>query len=194
VSIISIDDDMADSLETGSTNGALVNSVYQTSPAGRSGILPGDFITSINGVNLRSSDDLVREVGDLLAGETAEFVLIRSGRELTLDVEITSRESEDVIAGQSRDLFPGFAVYPLTDEIRGRLEDGASLRGVIISQVVPRTPAGTAGLSPGDVIRRVNGRAVNSLESFFSALNADEDEISFDYFRDGVELSVTIDK
>jgi serine protease Do len=194
VSIISIDEDMADSLGIDGTRGALVNSVYQTSPAGRSGILPGDFITTINGAALRSSDDLVREVGDLLAGETAQFTLIRNGREIDLPVEITSRESEDVIAGQSRDLFPGFAVYPLTEDIRSRLEDGDGLRGVIVSQVVPRTPAGTAGISPGDVLTRVNDIPVSSLEDFFAALNSDDRETRLDYVRDGVDLSVTIVK
>lgn len=194
VSIISIDETIAEGLDIENTNGALINSVYQNSPAGRSSLQPGDFITSINGMDISSSDALVREVGDLIAGETAEFQLIRNGEQINLQVEITSRDTEEEIAGQSRDLYPGFSVYPLTDEIREQIEEISDLQGVIVSQVIPRTPSAIAGLSAGDIVTAVNESPVSNLVEFYEALGQSEGETEISYWREGVELKVTIVK
>lgn len=194
VSIISIDESIAEGLNLDNTDGALINSVYQNSPAGRSALRPGDFITGINGLEIDSSDALVREVGDLIAGETAEFQLIRNGSEINVEVEITSRDTEEEIAGQSRDLFPGFSVYPLTDEIQEQIEGASDLQGVIVSQVIPRTPSAIAGLSAGDIVTAVNGADISDLVEFYEALGQSDDETEISYWREGVELKVTIVK
>ena len=48
-----------------SVKGGLIVNVYNNSPAAKGGLLPGDYVTKINGRQIRNADDLVRTVGDL---------------------------------------------------------------------------------------------------------------------------------
>lgn len=193
VSINSVDLSVQESLGLDTNRGALVNSVYQSSPAGRGGLLPGDFITQINGRPVRSSDDVVLRVGELPVDESADFTLIRNGSTITIPVTIVSRESEDQIAGQAQDLWTGASIIPLDDSVRSQLEIDDSVEGVVTGQVVRRSPAAIAGLQSGDVITAVNGQSVQDMKGYFSALNSRlSGDIEFQFLRQGVELKITI--
>ena len=194
VSIGNINDAIADSLDIDTTRGALINSIYQNSPAGRSNLRPGDLVVAINDIVIESSDELVREVGDLIAGKIATFDILRGGTEFSFDVRITSREAEDVIAGQSQDLFPGFSVYPLTDEVREQIESPANLAGVLVSQVIPRSPAAVAGIVTSDVITEVNDIRVRNLKDFFEALASNNKDLKISYTREGVQIQASIER
>lgn len=194
VSIASISDEIAESLSINTTKGAIINSIYQNSPAGRSDLRPGDFIIAINNNEIDSSDELVLKVGDLIAGDTAAFTVLRNGEPLSLDIKITARKTEDVIAGQSRDLYPGFSVYPLTDEIREQVETATNLNGVVVSQVVPRSPSAIAGVTVGDIITEANGVSIRTLADYFNAFARNERELQLSYNRDGEDLELTVRK
>ncbi|MFQ3619599.1 MAG: trypsin-like peptidase domain-containing protein, partial [Spirochaetales bacterium] len=90
VSISSIGREIASDMGLPSTQGAFVYHVFKGSPADKGGILPGDFITRINGDILRTSDDLVLKVGDLPVGKQTTFTLIRQGQ--TLSVTVSDQE------------------------------------------------------------------------------------------------------
>lgn len=193
VSISSVDRPTQESLGLPHGRGALVNSVYISSPAGRAGILPGDFITAINGRRVETSDAVVLQVGELLVDEFADFSLIRDGKEEVVKVKIVTRESEDQIAGQAQDLWTGAVVIPLSDELRTQLSLDPGSRGVLVGQVTRRSSAAIAGLESGDLITAVNGQAVTNLRTYFRALNSRlSGDIEFQFIRQGVELKITI--
>ena len=194
VSIISINEEVAKSLNLTITEGALVNSIYGRSPAGRSDMRPGDFITSINNKPIDSADEIVRTVGDLAVGNKAQFKVLRNGQPLSFDVKIIARESEDIIAGQSLDLFPGFTVYPLTPEVKEQIPTAEDLSGVLISQIVPRSLGAVAGVAVGDIITEANGTKVRSMSDFFTALALNNKALELSYNREGVQMSITIEK
>ncbi len=194
VSISSANEDIAESLNIPTVKGALINSIYQNSPAGRSQLRPGDFIVGINGVGVNSSDELILKVGDLVAGETAVFDILRNGKKESFDIKITLREAEDVIAGQSGDIFPGFSVYPLTEEVRGSIENADDIEGVLVNQIIPRSPFAIAGIAVGDIITEVNGRKVKFLTDFFEFLADNANVTNISYNREGTQIDVTIRK
>ncbi|MCA1754932.1 MAG: trypsin-like peptidase domain-containing protein, partial [Spirochaeta sp.] len=113
VSIRSVSADIVDEMELPSRGGAIVQHVFRGSPADTGGVLPGDFITQVNGQPVSNSDELVMAVGELVADTTAEFQLIRDGEPVELSVRITAREDELSIADQNRNLWPGFSVFSL---------------------------------------------------------------------------------
>jgi len=195
VSIGSVDREIQQSLGLESGRGALVNSVYKNSPAGRAGLLPGDIIVRVGNRGVNSSDDVVLRVGELPVNESADLQVLRNRQLITLPVEIVSRESEDAIAGQSQDLWTGASVYPVTKDLRRELNLAENDTGVLVTQVIRRSPAAIAGMQDRDRIIRVNGQSVTNLQEYYLALNSRlTGDIEFSYVRDGVELKITIVK
>jgi Do/DeqQ family serine protease len=193
VSISILSAEMAESLSLPDTKGAFVYHVFKGSPADKGGILPGDFITVLNGKKIVNSDELVLMVGDLPVGNKANFSMIRQGKPLDLTVTIMARQNQQSITEQSKNLWPGLTVIPVNDGIRKELEIPSSARGVVIQSVEPRTPGSLAGLKSGDFISEMNGKPVSGLLDFYGALNdKSRDKVEFVYERGGVKMSVGV--
>lgn len=184
--------EVREQMELGDADGAFVYHVFEESPADRGGILPGDYVTRVNEVDIRDADHLVLVVGDLAPGTTNSFELIRYGEERSLSVKITVRAPESAVQ-QNRSFWPGIQVYPLTDQVREDENIGQRVRGVVVAEVEPSTPTAISGLQVGDVITAVNGESVRTVLDFYRMLNESTGrEIEFDYLREGQELSVGI--
>ncbi len=186
---------LAEDMGIADEDGAFVYHVFQDSPAAEGGIQPGDFVTAINGVPVEDADDFILRVGDLVEGEETEFELTRLGEEMSVEVTIGRRGDEQAIAQQSPNAWPGMSILPLTDDVRDRTEVEGVSGGVLIINVESRTPSAAAGFRRGDVIVEMNGAPVESAMDFYEALNdAERDEISFTYVREGEENTVSIDR
>lgn len=144
---------------------------------------PGDYIISLNGNKVRDVNQLVREVGRLEAGVTANFVVIRGGKKINLSVKIEER-SEKVSSDDGK-LWPGFIAVPITDEMRKQLELGNKIKGVAVTNVMQKTPAASLRLQNNDIITAVNGRPVTNLSEFYSALAAADKSVNFDIYSNG---------
>jgi len=68
--------------------------------------------------------------------------------------------------------FLGIAPVDITNNVRAQLGGYRDPGGVAIGNVVSGTPADQAGLEPGDVIQAVNGKAVDSAQSFVSTISS----------------------
>jgi Do/DeqQ family serine protease len=195
VSIPDAPDEVLESMGLEDIGGAFVHQVFLGSPADEGGILPGDYIVSLNGQEITASDELVLLVGDLPVGDVAEFGIIRMGERITVTVTIAKRQEEREIAEQNRRLWPGMRVFPLTEEVKSELDVGRRVDGVIISLVESRSPAAIAGFRVGDVITRIDETPIEDVPDFYRALNdLDEETLDFYYLRDGVELNVGIER
>ncbi len=187
VSLTDADKDMAKDLGVDGSKGAFVSQLFIGSPAEKGGMKAGDYIVELNGKPVLSQSQLVLLVGDLRAGETAKFAVIRSGKRVELTVRIEARK-DDVAADGSK-LWPGLAVYPLTDEIRSSLSIDSGVKGVLTGDVVAKSPASVMGVQRGDVITAVNGTTVKSLSDFFKALNDKASgDLYFEVNRGGTKL------
>jgi serine protease Do len=149
--------------------GAFVYDVFKKSPADKAGILPGDLITHVNGKALDDSNDLVNIVADLPAGRFSTFTVIRLGQTMTVNVKTAVRDDDAESA--SAGLWPGFVAVHITDEIRERLDLDKRKGDLVIANVREGSPASTAGLRPGDIIREVNGSKVRNVLDFYEELN-----------------------
>ena len=193
ISIRTPTDDEAVTLSLPDAQGAFVINVFDNSPADIAGILPGDVIVNIDDDAISSSDELLLTVGDYPVGKVATMQLYRQGVAQTIQVRITARESERDISDQNNKLWPGMRVTELTEDIRTRLDLERTVRGVVIENIEQRTPAAIAGLQSGDVITVINGESVNSIPTFYKALNKNRNgNIMFQFIRQGQPLSIGI--
>lgn len=79
---------LASRLRLPSTNGVLIRSVYDASPAARAGIQPGDVIVEFSGKPIRDGFDLRNRVAETEAGQVATVRVIRNGSPVELKVEL----------------------------------------------------------------------------------------------------------
>ncbi len=188
VSLVDVTDVYKAELEVENLKGAFVAQIFLNSPAAKSGIQAGDYITALNGKDVLDVDQLVREVGDLEAGKTADFELIRGGKSITVEVKIEERD-EEATTDNSK-LWPGFVAAPLTDEIRKELDADDKVEGVVVTNILAKSPAAALRLQTGDIITAVNDVTVETLADFYSALDTTgNDSIWFDVYSEGSTIT-----
>jgi Do/DeqQ family serine protease len=168
VSLIDADKDILTAMGLNGKRGALAIQIFLGSPAEKGGIAPGDFITSLNGKEVRGTNQLTLMVGDLKPGERANFQLIRDGVQRDIQVRIEARNNE--VAAENSKIWPGVTVIPLTDSVKQSLKMDAKKQGLYVGQVIPRSPAATVGLQRNDIITAINGEKVKDITSFYKVL------------------------
>jgi S1-C subfamily serine protease len=168
VSLTDPDRDIIQALGLEGMRGALASQLFTGSPADKGGIQPGDFITHLNGREMRGMNQLTLAVGDLKPGEQATFTVYRGGSSLDLKVRIEVRNNE--VVSENNKLWPGVFVVPLTDSIKSSLKLDNNAQGLYVSQVIDKSPASVVGLQRGDLIIGLNGESVRDLASFYRLL------------------------
>ncbi|GAB1481697.1 Do family serine endopeptidase [Treponema sp.] len=187
VSIIDIDKESAKDLGLEGKKGALVSQMFLNSPAEKSGMLPGDFVTAIDGKEIKSRDQLVLMVGDLRAGQKAVFTLIRDGKSRDITVKIEARTDE--IAADNAKLWPGVIVVALNEDLKKAAKLDANAKGLFVADTIAKSAAAVVGVQRGDLIVSLNGTPVNDLASFYKTLNEKaQKEIWFELSRAGATL------
>lgn len=146
--------------------GALIETVSGDTPASRAGLMPEDVVLKINGQPVEDDVDFRNKIADSAPGETVELLIKRAGKEMTIRAKL---EEAPEVGGESgtrpeargtRKL--GIRVEALTPEARREYKLEDVREGVVVVEVEGGSPADDAGIQPGDVIVRADGRAVTS--------------------------------
>ncbi|MDR2144699.1 MAG: Do family serine endopeptidase [Treponema sp.] len=168
VSLTDPDKDIVQALNLTGRRGAMVSQLFLGSPAEKGGIQPGDFITSLNGKEVRGMNHLTLMVGDLKPGDRAVFSVVRDGASLDMQVRIEERKNET--AAENNKLWPGVYVVPVTDTVRDTLKLKAGTEGLYVGQVIAKSPAAVVGLLRQDIITAVNGERIRDLAGFYKVI------------------------
>jgi S1-C subfamily serine protease len=168
VSLMEVDKDFARELNIEGKRGALAAMLFFKSPADTGGLRAGDFITHINGKEMRGVQPLQLAVGELKPGEKARFTVIRDGKVLELTVTIEVRSDET--AAENSKLWPGVYPMAINDTVRKNLKLDKAVTGVIAAQIVDKSPASVVGLQREDIILAINGEAVKDVAAFYRIL------------------------
>jgi serine protease Do len=150
---------------------ALVSEVTENSPAAEAGIKPGDVILGFNGKPLPKSQDLPSLIADMPPGQKAALKVVREKTERNITVRIGELPDEREVISQSegKELDLGLRVQKVAPEF-ARRRGLSTTKGVIVVEVQPGSPADHAGIDPGDIIREVNQRPVNTVRDFERSL------------------------
>jgi serine protease Do len=169
VQIQQLDDEVAEGLGLDSSDGALVASVVDESPASRAGLEPGDVIVSFEDQTIEDIKDLTRQVAAVAPGEEVELELWRDGNRIRVDVDLgqnpgdgTRLASTGGAGGDEPEARLGLSLSPLTPDTRRHYGLDQELEGALVSQVEPGSPASAKGIRAGDVVLRVGQKAVSS--------------------------------
>ena len=188
VSLSDVTQEYKDALGVGKANGALASEVFLDSPAMKGGLQAGDFIVALNGKDVKDVNQLVRDVGNIPAGQTTTITVMRGSSKVDLQIKMDERSDE--IASDGSKLWPGFMAVPLSDNIRKQQKISDKVKGVVVTNVQEKSPAAALRLQNGDVITAVNDTPVSTVEEFYAALNTNsKKEVWFDVHSGGHTIS-----
>lgn len=174
VSIQDVTPDMVESFGLDRPRGALVVEVEPDSPANRAGIQRGDVIVEFNGVPIEESRQLSARIAELPVGRSVAVVLLRNGKERRVQVTIAESPEDAQWGSSSRSAARawGLVLGDVTPQLAARFRIPRGVRGAMIREVLPGSPADQSGLQPGDVIRQVDRTPVASAAACERALAA----------------------
>ncbi len=161
--------DIADSLGIDMTDGALVADPQDGSPAEKAGIKAGDIITAVNGKTIKGPRELARVIAGYNPGESVDVTLLRDGKEKVISLELGRLGAAQANASDPGEDKPEPASLAALGLEIGPNDGGD---GVLVTGVDADSEAGEKGIRAGDVIRSVNGEAVDSVRSVESRIAA----------------------
>jgi serine protease Do/serine protease DegQ len=155
VNIQTLTPDIAESMDLGNVQGALVSQVVEGSAAEKAGIKAGDIVTSVNGKPVKDAAGLRNAIGLLSIGEKVEVALLRDGKPRRVTAVISERDA--AAEARAANLHRGLEGADLTDAQGG---------GVLIRSVAEGSPAAQRGLRANDIIVGVGRTRVANLAEF----------------------------
>jgi serine protease Do len=158
------------SAEFGTEKGALVAQLTEDSPAEKAGIKTGDVITKVNDVEIRDGRHLTLTISQHAPDSEVKVGYLRDGKPQTATVKLGLRPntlaSLEEPTGKDTDegVLNGVRIDNISSRLRTQLQIPASIKGVIITEIDPDSPAARQGLREDDVILQLNGKTVTSAD------------------------------
>jgi serine protease Do len=152
--------------------GALIGQVYEGSPAEKAGLKVGDLILEIDGVKVRNSQDVVREVLRKGVGQEIKLEIIREGKKTEILVttgEMPADPTEQKAGQAEKKEWFGLRVTALTPDMAKQL-GLKTAEGVVIEAVERGSVADEAGLRRGDAILEVNRRKIKDENDYLKVM------------------------
>jgi serine protease Do len=173
VALSDIPADMKDELQA--TQGILIRSVEQGTPAEKAGIEAGDVVVEVDGTPVRDESHFREMIADKGPGATVTLKILRDGKPMTvkatLDVHPEDvEEQREARAEPSREQGVlerlGIAAGEIPTALQREL---GGAQGVYVQRVAPDSPAADE-LQAGDVILAVNRTPVKTVAELERAL------------------------
>ncbi len=170
--------DLATEMNLPNQNGALVDNVFEGTPAEKAGIKAGDVITEFNGKPIADAQSLQLMVSECAPDTSAAVILLRDGSTKTFTVKLSrlpgstasnNQEQNDSTstastASTAKDALNGVTVDNLYSDIRQQLRIPARINGAVVVTVDQNSNASDAGLQPNDVITQINQHPINNAD------------------------------
>jgi serine protease Do len=163
----------------GASHGVVIEGVEPGSPAEKAGLKGGDVITSVNGVAVKTGNDLVNPIAQATIGSKVKlsYVRDRAQKETTATVEDrthvfpSTAGRMDERQGEPVPVEFGLHVDAINKTAAQRFGMENVGKGVIVTEVDPASFASDdLGFERGEVITEINHEAISSLDDYRNAI------------------------
>ena len=166
VSIQEVTEDIAKSFKLKDAKGALVAEVMEDTPAQQGGMERGDIITSFDGKEVETPNDLQRIVASTSPDKGVKVKVIRDGKIKTLTVKVGTMPEETTETEKAITTDLGLTVQTLTPDLAEQFNWSRDEKGVLITGVDPSGAGAEVGLRRGDLIKEIDRQNVESTEDY----------------------------
>jgi len=179
VTIATVDDRAAPGFGLKKPRGVYAQGVVTDGPADHAGLQHGDIIFQVDGHEVADTRTLIDYVSSLPPGKKVDLLVYRDGEELHKRVTLGERTiSGQAVAGPDGEQEPegqeiewlGLQYQDLTPADRENHGLPEDIRGVWVSGISPTSPLADQNVIPGDIISEVNGKQIDSVGAFESAV------------------------
>jgi serine protease Do len=156
---------------------ALIQDVSESSPAERAGLKAYDIIVAVDGRDVLSNDELIRDISGRQPGTLARLEVLRDGRRQASVIKLTERPRDFAgadPAGSPRRSTPaiagdaplGLTVRELDPAFVDRMEVPRTVAGVVVVRVDPAGASFAPPMRRGFVIIEINRKPVRTVADF----------------------------
>ncbi len=187
--------EIAASLGLSKPGGVLIKEIYPGGPLSKAGVKIGEVVESVDGAGVDDMQSLNYRTATHRPGESVKMH-IGAGRvardvtvTLTLPPESPPREAQTI---GGRNPLTGAKVENVSPATAVELQLDVMAHGVAIVSINPNGYAANYGFQPGDILRSVNGAAVNKVGDLVRLLNgANHWDLVIE--RSGRRLTLSVD-
>ncbi len=197
VSIQSIDEDLKKALNLPSTDGVLISGVEPGGPADKAGLKRGDVVVKFADQPVKSLPLFRNRVAASPPGSTQRITVLRDGQTKSLSVRLGTLPAAESKAISEREPAPslGLELGSLSPALRSELNVPKSIRhGVVVTGVLPGSPAAAAGLRAGDLILEIDRKKVDTLAEARQQIDKLDRVFSLLIWRNGNTFYATLEK
>lgn len=175
------------------TDGVMVNSLSDNSPAAKAGIEAGDIIMSINGHDIKSVKEFSRVIAESKIGSTVILRLWRDNKtkDTELKIALMPKISATNTVADSQSLKP----QGYFDKL-GIVVDINENNELVVNEVLADSDAFIKGIKSGDIILKIDGKTTSSPEDLRSyiayALAENRNQIELELMSDGIIQSLLL--
>jgi serine protease Do len=217
-----VDEDLAEDYALATDHGAIIDEIVDDSPAEEAGLEEDDIIIAFDGKVVRDDEDLTDLVQDARPGDTVNLTIVRNGKEQQVKVELGRRPRSSVWYGdgnwfevpraprpprapmpvvrdyysfQSDDEYPYIGVSLLEISRKTAVSLGSDRSGVLIDDVLRKSPAEKAGLQAGDLIVAIDDEEILDTEDVQEIVGEKDegDTLRITYLRNRQKATVTVE-
>lgn len=176
---------LRDQLEISAGQGLVVVSIAEESQAQKAGLQPKDILLTFDGKPLAQVDDLAKAWKASEKG--AALKLIRAGKPLSLELP-AGRASDPGL----NEFWIGIPVGKVDEVLRSHL-DLPEGTGVVLTGVLPDSPASKAGLKTSDILVAFDGKPVPDAKTLRSLIRSGEGKaVALALVRAGKKLTIEV--
>ena len=159
--------------------GVIVSEVKPNSPAADNGLRVGDIVLVVGDDEIQNVRGLIRAVAGSPVGEMQTFRIHRDEADMQLSIRIAEAPSDpsaklvaeapkEPARMQRPDL--GLEATPLDDAARSKFKIAPDVTGVVVTSVMTGSEGAELGFVAGDVVTRVHGTEIHSLDDVRRAM------------------------
>ena len=158
-----INEDLYETLELQTRNGAIVSDIVEGSPASKSDLVEGDVIVSFEGKEISNGSELKNLVSSTDPGSRVKLGIYRDNKKK--NIYVTLEEREDMVAATTNVNYEfGLLLENPSEDLINKYKlnekNPSNIQGVIVTGVEDNSPAEEAGLQEGDIITRVGRKKI----------------------------------
>jgi len=187
----SLNDPLRAQLNLPAGQGILVASLRGDGPSAQAGLKAYDILLTLAGKPLATPDDLTKHLKE--AGDApVTLKLLRGGKEMSIQVRPIYRVTLGPVGEQKKEYYLGIQLVGLNEAVLSHLALPKG-QGLMISEVIKKSPAEEAGIKPYDIVLEMGGKAVDTPDKLTAQIQAGKDQpTTIKLLRAGKPLSIAI--